>query len=375
MDSLKLHLGCGGKILDGYDNIDIQPCPKSEAVPDFYHDLRESLPYDKESVDEIYVENMITMFSRKEWRTAKKHWVNLLKQGGKLDVIFPDFEQNVKNFLENKDGQKWTYWVQTIYGGQEDPHDFFKSCYSFETLKKDLEEEGMSAFEEKTVNQDTPFRRLVCYKSNLPKILMGVPIHRKKDYSFLRWVEAISKLDYPNIELFVIDNSPDTEYVEYVKAKLPENFKSTVIHIDVDKEDPEERISYARELIRKKVIDEGFDWWFSWETDTIAPPNILKELLSFGDRFKLIHHMSPSRRDPDVDQENQFGLSLVHRDWLEKFGFLLENNEPAGGKVDPLMPTTWHGVDSWFNRRVLRESEGNFIELYGVVKPILHLDE
>jgi len=39
------------------------------------------------------------------------------------------------------------------------------------------------------------------------------------------------------------------------------------------------------------------------------------------------------------------------------------------------MPDCWHGTDAWFNKRVMREPEGRFVEFYGLVKPILHLNE
>jgi len=202
----------------------------------------------------------------------------------------------------------------------------------------------------------------------MPRILIGTPTHICKDYAMKRWMKSVGELSYPVEELFLVDNSPGLEYSEYLKTITPKNIKTTVVHIDIPYTDPEERVGVAREEIRKKVISGGFDWWFSWESDVIAPPDSLDNLLKYTNEFKLIHHTSPSRYDPD-DSGNSFGLSLVHRDLLEKFGFVLE-----WGAVDSLMPNCYHGVDSWFNRRVMRSGEG-YIELYGVVRPIYHLNE
>jgi GT2 family glycosyltransferase len=202
-------------------------------------------------------------------------------------------------------------------------------------------------------------------------VLIGTPMHVCKDYAFKRWLDALEAIEYPVREMLWVDNSPGLDYYEYLKANTPKNIKTTVIHIDITYHDPEERVGIAREEIRKKVLEEGFDWWFSWEADTIAPPDVITKMMKYSDEFKVIHHASPSRQDPDTDG-NSFGLSLIHRDILARFGFALE-----WGNVDPLMPHCWHGVDSWFNRRVCRDPgpDGKFIELYGVVKPLLHLNE
>lgn len=202
------------------------------------------------------------------------------------------------------------------------------------------------------------------------RILMSTPIHSCKDYSMGRWLEAIGKFHHPEVEeLFLVDNSPDLTYIEYLKPLIPKHFKTTFTHIEIPFSDPEERVATAREEIRKKVINEKFDWWFCWETDTIAPPDILDKLLPFTDQFPVIHHLTPSRQSPDDDQSNSFGLCLIRRDMLEQFPFYLQ-----WGNIDPRMPNTHHGADSWFNRRVLRAGYP-IAEFSGLVRPIQHLDK
>jgi predicted SAM-dependent methyltransferase len=164
---LKLHLGCGGVILDGYINIDVQPCPRSEAIPDEYHDLREPLPYD--NVDEILSDGVIIMFSRPEWKHVKKMWCRMLRPGGKMDLTFPDFEDSVRRFLDCKTDEKWGYKIQTIFGGHDGPYDIFKNAFGYENLIRDLEEEGMEnfvTFPQILRGGHTPFLRLVCTKKH-----------------------------------------------------------------------------------------------------------------------------------------------------------------------------------------------------------------
>lgn len=206
------------------------------------------------------------------------------------------------------------------------------------------------------------------------KILIGTPMHSVKDYALLRWLKSVSELAYPVEELFLVDNSPANEkYDQKLKDLVPQIVqnipKITIIHIDIPLTDPEERVAMAREEIRKKVLSEGFDWWFSWEADVIAPPDVLTKLLKYGNEFKEINHASPSRQDPDYTMPNSFGLTLVHRDLLEKYPFAYQ-----WGRIDPLMPNCYHGADSWFNRRVIRGGDG-IIDLSGVIGPIDHLNE
>ena len=202
------------------------------------------------------------------------------------------------------------------------------------------------------------------------RILMGVPVHEMKAYCEDKWLEAIGNFNHPYVkELFLVDNSPDLTYIEHLMPLIPKHFKASYIHIELPQTDPEERVAMCRVEIVKKMVADNYDWWFSWETDTIAPPDILDKLLPFTNQFPVIHHLTPSRQNPDDDQSNSFGLSLVRRDMLEKFTF-----DHMWGNIDPLMPNCHHGADSFFNRRVLRAGYP-IAEFSGLVRPIQHLDK
>jgi hypothetical protein len=202
----------------------------------------------------------------------------------------------------------------------------------------------------------------------MSKILMATPIHSVKDYSMGRWLEAIAKFSHPMVEeLLLVDNSLDPEYVDYLRPLVPKHFKTTIIHVDIPYTDSEQRVATAREEIVKKVIEDNYDYWFSWETDTIAPPDILEKILPFAEQFPVIHHLTPSRDDPDDVTSNSFGLSLIRRDVLERFSF-----HEQWGIIDPKMPNCSHGADSWFNRRVIRAGYP-IMEVSGLVRPIEHL--
>jgi len=204
------------------------------------------------------------------------------------------------------------------------------------------------------------------------RVLIGTPIHISKDYSMDRWIENVSRLKYP-ADLLMVDNSPDSSYLEvvrgYCKKHGVDNYK--LVHIEVNQEcGIDERVARAREVVRQEVLSKGYDAWFTWECDQLIPNTALDDLIrlmEYGD-FMMVHPNSWAREIPS-QTNTDFGCSLVKRECLEKYGFLLEY-----GKVnDPDMMDCWHGGESWFKKRVLMGG-GNYIEVYGVINPIYHLN-
>jgi len=153
---MKLNLGCGKVFKDGYVNIDIQqPC-------DLLQDLKSPLPFDSDSIDEVYSANFIHILSRKDWRELKKEIVRVLKPGGKCEITCHDFEYILNSFLEDRDGERWDWWLQTIFGAQLNEHDYIKNGFTYERLVLFLQEEGMINFER--ISDNPEYLHLVCYK-------------------------------------------------------------------------------------------------------------------------------------------------------------------------------------------------------------------
>lgn len=153
---MKLNLGCGKKLLDGHTNIDVrEPC-------DLKHNLREPLPFEDMSVDEIYTSNFIHLFSRKDWRELKKQITRVLKVGGKLEIICHDFQYVLESFLSDRDGERWDWWLQTIFGAQLNEYDYLKNGFTYDKLTADLYEEGMINFQRDESHKE--YLHLICYK-------------------------------------------------------------------------------------------------------------------------------------------------------------------------------------------------------------------
>lgn len=202
------------------------------------------------------------------------------------------------------------------------------------------------------------------------KILIGTPIHAIKDYSMELWLANVAKLiKRTPADLLLVDNSPDEEYMDKVKSycqKL-EIKKYKLKHIDVHQENGiDERIGRSREAIRQEILDSDYDVWFSWESDQIIQPDSLDKLVKLMQKgnYMIVSHAS-WRRDNPTETENNFGCALIKRECLEKYGFLLEY---------PDMPTHWHRGENWFKAQVLKGG-GNYAEVFGLIKPIIHLNK
>ena len=194
-------------------------------------------------------------------------------------------------------------------------------------------------------------------------ILIGTPIHQVKDYSMERWLKNVAKLTSQTpADLLLVDNSPGTDYVEKVKGYLAKygikNYK--IKHFEINQDlGPDIRIERSQEIIRQYVLSRDIDAWFSWECDQIIPTDTLEKLVKITEagNFMMVIHDSGARWDPSIKNTNM-GITLIHKAALKKAKFLPFYNIHA----------------AMFKKRVLR-SGGNYIEVYGLIKPIYHLDK
>jgi predicted SAM-dependent methyltransferase len=104
MEQVKLHIGCGNRKLQGFINIDIE---KTEAT-DMTLDVREKLPFLKDSVDFVYSEHFLEHLSRGEAINFLKEIYRVLKPNGVLRISTPDLEALVNGYYkDNWDNLDW----------------------------------------------------------------------------------------------------------------------------------------------------------------------------------------------------------------------------------------------------------------------------
>ena len=86
---MKLNLGSNDLPLKDFINIDFDPAVKPDLVAD-----ATKLPYEDETVDEIYAGHLLEHFALNE--EVLKEWYRVLKTGGKITITVPDVEKSLK---------------------------------------------------------------------------------------------------------------------------------------------------------------------------------------------------------------------------------------------------------------------------------------
>jgi hypothetical protein len=132
---MKLHLGCGEKILEGYINVDIRESLRCDVIDD----IKELKKFDVDSAEEIYACHVLEHFSRNEYKFVLTRWYDVLKNGGVLKISVPNIEEVINQY--NK-GIKLKTLMGLIYGGQTYKENYHYVGFDFKTLKEDLENIG-----------------------------------------------------------------------------------------------------------------------------------------------------------------------------------------------------------------------------------------
>lgn len=94
---MKLHLGCGGNIIPGWLNLDIDPAPGGIKC-----DLTAPLPYRDSSVDLIFNEHFLEHITRHEAIAFMRECRRVLKNGAIMRISTPDLAVAVENYTNMK---------------------------------------------------------------------------------------------------------------------------------------------------------------------------------------------------------------------------------------------------------------------------------
>lgn len=112
-----------------------------------------------------------------------------------------------------------------------------------------------------------------------PKILLGAPTSKHKDYCFDAWQKHVKQLTYP-VDVLLVDNTQGDNQ-RYAYKRLVKYFP--VIHIEQKaNEDNYNLITRAQNIIRNQFLTGGYDYLFMLETDHFPPLNTIEYLLSLN---------------------------------------------------------------------------------------------
>jgi hypothetical protein len=189
-----------------------------------------------------------------------------------------------------------------------------------------------------------------------------------------KWLVNVAKLiQVTPADLLLVDNSPSMDYIKKVMGYCKKyKLKATIKHLKLSQDVPDHiRIEASQETIREYVATEGYDVWFSWECDQIIPPNSLTKMLCVmtQENYTTIIHNSWGRDDTDILNANM-GLTLFRKEILKKIFFLPKKN----GAINLAHTTSYDIHDASVIKKRILKAGGNYIELYGVINPIYHLN-
>lgn len=99
-EPVKLHLGCGTVMMDGYINVD-GDYMKDKGYPITYHDITKEFPLPNNCVDEILSIHVIEHFPRNIVSNIMKEWLRILKPGGFVATEWPDTLKACQEIVKN----------------------------------------------------------------------------------------------------------------------------------------------------------------------------------------------------------------------------------------------------------------------------------
>lgn len=131
---MKLNLGSGKTLLDGYENLD-------GKKGDIIYPLR----FDADVADEIRASHVLEHFSHHQTSEILWDWARVLKPGGWLKIAVPDFDW----ILNKRNRQIWdgkepdAIFESYLFGGQVDENDYHKALFDVKKLEKLLQTCGL----------------------------------------------------------------------------------------------------------------------------------------------------------------------------------------------------------------------------------------
>jgi GT2 family glycosyltransferase len=105
------------------------------------------------------------------------------------------------------------------------------------------------------------------------RVLVGCPTFEGYKYCLAEYAERVKNLSFSFYDVVLVDNSKTNEYSKKIQEHGLE-----VIKVPWH-DNAFERIVSSRNVLRQKVLDEGYDYLLSLEQDIIPPVDIIEKLL------------------------------------------------------------------------------------------------
>jgi SAM-dependent methyltransferase len=141
----RLNLGCGGRPLRGFVNVDLLDGPGVDVVAD----LGARLPFEDGTADLVYASHVLEHFPTDAVPGILREWRRVLRRGGRILVAVPDLDEIAHRLVSNRG---WFTppnqpWIGAIYGGQRDELDFHKTGFTAPWLASLLSDAGFGSIQ------------------------------------------------------------------------------------------------------------------------------------------------------------------------------------------------------------------------------------
>ena len=154
----RLNLGCNDFKLPGFTNVDVDPRVNPDVICD-----ASALPYDDNSISEIYAGHLLEHFSMDT--DVLLEWKRVLMPGGRITITVPDVEKGIEMLKNNE--ISLSLLNQIVFGAtdrdEQNHHQVFTKDILFNLFSK--------YFTEVSIIEDSPY---LLAKVNWQTIITGI---------------------------------------------------------------------------------------------------------------------------------------------------------------------------------------------------------
>jgi ubiquinone/menaquinone biosynthesis C-methylase UbiE len=136
---MKLNLGCGSQVLDGWTNVDYALGARFAKLPLFraanrklslfafkwdpriyLHNLTKPLPWPDQSADVVYSSHTLEHLSREDGLRLLKECRRVLKRNGIIRIVVPDLRHHVAEYMQGRiKAEDFVESLGVLYGNSE----------------------------------------------------------------------------------------------------------------------------------------------------------------------------------------------------------------------------------------------------------------
>lgn len=168
---VRLNLGCGDFPMSGWTNIDLEELPGVDVAADV-----RALPYEDNSVDEIYAGHILEHISIRETGKTLDEWYRVLKPGGHITVTTPDFHWVCEAYLNNELSARE---ASETYLHVELGRHFHRAVFDIVDLLVDMQKAGF----ENVYQVDQESCDMLVAKVPWQIVVSGIKPDKKENYS------------------------------------------------------------------------------------------------------------------------------------------------------------------------------------------------